>query len=274
MGKLIFLIKLGDFMLSGVGELGIFTLDQATKALGQDIFFPGLFYNFVYAGEAQSKKAKAWISGKRKNVSSAVGEETQTLKLSFQYLDWFHLGFAYDELPQTSNDVQLPIIKTVTVPSTTPYEVADNDITTGNAANLKAYLPARGAWGEAGYRKRVTAAPAAKQFQVDTTNKKLIFHNSDAGATVQYAIMKTYASIDSIGYENSADSFGKLSFLGKGYGPEFPNGIMIYLPNITRSSIVSMDTSSDVPEFSIDFDANVPPGKRTPHQYFNLASAA
>ncbi|WP_016949766.1 hypothetical protein [Anabaena sp. PCC 7108] len=261
-------------MLSGAGELGIFTLDQATKTLGQEIFFPGLFYNFVYAGESQSKKAKAWISGKRKNVSSAVGEETQTLTLSFQYLDWFHLGFAYDELPQTSSNVQLPIVKTATVPSTTPFEIGDTDITVNNESSVKAYLPARGSWGEAGYRKRVTAAPVAKQFKVDSTAKKLIFHESDAGATVQYTILKSYTSIESIGYENSADSFGKLSFIGKGYGPEFPNGIMIYLPNITRSSIVSMDTSSDVPEFSIDFDANVPPGKRTPHQYFNLASAA
>jgi hypothetical protein len=260
-------------MLSGVGELGIFTLDQTTKTLGQDIFFPGLFYNFVYAGEAQNAKAKAWISGKRKNVASAVTEENYTLTLSFQYLDWFHLGFGYDELPQTSTNVSLPIVKTATVPSSSPYEISDTDITVGNGSSIKAYLPQRGSWGEAGYRKRVGAAPAAKQFQVDTTNKKLIFHSSDAGATVQYVIPKTYTTIETIGYENTADSFGKLSFLGKGYGPEFPNGIMIYLPNITRSSIVSIDTSSDVPEFSIDFDANVPAGKRTPHQYFNLASA-
>jgi hypothetical protein len=260
-------------MLSGVGELGIFTLDQATKTLGQDIFFPGLFYNFVYAGEAQNAKAKAWISGKRKNVASAVTEEAYALTLSFQYLDWFHLGFAYDELPQTSSNVQMPIVKTATVPISSPYEISDADISAGNASNIKVYVPQRGTWGEANYRKRVTAAPAAKQFQVDDTNDKLIFHSSDAGATIQYAILKTYTSVESIGYENTADSFGKLSFVGKGYGPEFPNGIMIYLPNITRSSIVNMDTSSDVPEFSIDFDANVPPGKRTPHQYFNLASA-
>lgn len=262
-------------MLSGVGELGIFTIDQSTKTLGQEIFFPGLFFNFIYAGEAESKKAKAWIGGKRRNVASAVGEEAYTLTLSFQYLDWFHLGFAYDELPQRSTDIQLPITKTATVPTTAPYEITDNDISSANAANIKVYMPARGTWGEAGFRKQVTGATAvaAKQFKVDTTNKKISFHSSDAGATIQYVIITSYASMETIGYENTADAFGKLSFVGKGYGPEFPDGIMIYLPNITRSTIPSMDTSQDVPEFSIEFDANVPPGKRTPHQYFNLATA-
>jgi hypothetical protein len=260
-------------MLSGVGELGIFTLNQASKTLGQEIFFPGQFFNFVYAGESQKKEAKAWVAGRRKTVSSAVGDESYTLTLSFQYLDWNHLGFAYDELPQTSSNVVLPITKSATIPSSSPYEIVDADITVGNATSIKAYASQRGSWGEAGHRKRVTGSPAAKQFQVDTTNDKLIFHSSDAGATVQYSIAKTYSSIDSIGYESAADDWGKLSFLGKGYGPEFPNGIIIYLPSITRASIVSMDTSQDVPEFSIEFTGNVPAGKRTPHQYFNLASA-
>lgn len=259
-------------MLAGVGELGIFTLDQTTKTLGQEIFFPGQFFNFSYEGEAESKEAKAWVAGRRKTVSSAVGDETYTLTLSFQYLDWLHLGFAYDEIPKTSSNVTIPIIKSATIPTSTPYEIVDADITVENSTSIKAYIPQRGSWGEAGYRKRVGAAPAAKEFQVDTANDKLVFHSSDAGAVVQYSILKTYSTIDSIGYESEADSFGKLSFLGKGYGPEFPNGIIIYLPSITRSSIVSM-TTDDVPEFEIQFSVNVPPGKRTPHQFFNLASA-
>ncbi len=260
-------------MLSGVGELGIFTLDQTSKTLGQEIFFPGQFFNFVYAGESQKKEAKAWVGGRRKTVSSAVGDESYTLTLSFQYLDWNHLGFAYDELPQTSSNVVLPITKSAVIPSASAYEIEDDDIVSGNASSVKAYIPQRGSWGEAGHRERVGSAPSAGQFQADGTNNKLIFNIADAGATVQYTVAKTYTTIDSIGYEATADDWGKLSFLGKGYGPEFPNGIIIYLPSITRASIVSMDTSQDVPEFSIEFTGNVPAGRRTPHQYFNLASA-
>jgi hypothetical protein len=259
-------------MLSGVGQLGIFTLDQASKALGQDVFFPGQFVDFRYDGESQKKEAKAWVSGVKKTVSSAVGEETYTLKLAFEYLDWAHLGFAYDEIAQVSQNVVLPIFKTATVPVSTAYEIADNDITTTNGNSIKVYVPNRGAWGEAGFRKRTSNNPSAKEFKVDTTAKKLIFHASDAGATIQYSINQTYASVESIGYEATADSFGKLSFIGKGYGPEFPSGIIIYLPSITRSSIVSMNTD-DVPKFEIEFSCNVPAGKRTPHQYFNLATA-
>lgn len=260
-------------MLSGVGQLFVLTQDlDANSILGENIFFPGQFVDFNYEGNAETKKAKAWIDGKRKNVASATGEEEYTLTLSFEYLDWFHMGFAYDEMPQTSSNVTLPIIKKGTVPSTAPYEITDADITATTEASVQVYISSRGSWGEAGPRRKGTTTPNAGEFVADGAATKLIFDASDAGAPVQYIVNKTYATIESIGHEISADNFGKLAFLGDGYGPEFPSRVRIYLPNLTRSSIPSLVTD-DVPKFEIQFEANVPAGSRTPHRIYNLATA-
>ncbi len=257
-------------MLSGVGQLAVITKNLNATAFGQNIFFPGLFVDFQYNLETTSKEAKAWIEGRKKTVASAIGEETYTLTLSYEYLDWSHLGFAYDEIPQSSSNVPLPIIKTGTVPSSAPYEVADAEISVTNGSSIKIHISERGGWGEAGYRKKAaTLTPASGEFAVDTTAKKLIFHSSDAGAPFQYVIEKTYTSLPSIGYEATANSYGALSFIGKGYGPQFANGVYIYLPTITRQKAPSLQTN-DVPVFEMEFGCAVPAGKRVPHQFFLL----
>ncbi len=257
-------------MLSGVGQLAIITRSLNATGFAQNIMFPGQFYNFDYNIESQVKEAKAWVNGKRVTVSSAIGEETYTLALSFQYLDWSHLGFAYDEIPQNSSNVKLPIMKSVVVPTTAPFEIPDIDISTANAVSVKAYVSQRGNWGEAGYRKQsATATPAVKEFAVDTTAKKLIFNATDSGAPVQYFVEKTFSTLPSIGYETNAYGFGSLSFVGVGRGPEFPNGVFINIPSATRKKAPSL-TTGDVPEFQLEFGVNVLPGNRSPHQFFLL----
>jgi len=257
-------------MLSGVGRLAVVTRDLTASTLGQNFFFPGLFFNFEYNLESQVKEAKAWIGGKKMIVSSGIGEETYTLPLSFQYLDWMHLGFAYNEIPQQSSNVSLPILKDSTIPTVSPFEVADSSIASTNAGSIMGYVTKRGAWGEAGYRKLASSTtPSMGEFAVDATAKKLIFHSSDAGAPFSYLINKTYSSLPSIGYESEATNFGSLSFIGRGYGPEFPQGIFIYIPQINRIKAPSMKTG-DVPEFQMEFACATPAGKRVPHQFFLL----
>jgi hypothetical protein len=257
-------------MLSGVGQLAIITRSLDATSFNQNIFFPGQFFNFDYNIDSQVKEAKAWSNGKRVTVSSAVGEETYTLALSFQYLDWFHLGFAYDEIPQKSTNIKLPILKSVILPSTAPFEITDTDISTTNGSGTMAYVSQRGNWGEAGYRKlSAGAVPAVGEFAVNTADKKLIFNAADAGAPVQYFIQKTFASLPSIGYETVANGFGSLSFVGIGRGPEFPNGVYINIPSATRKKSPSLATG-DVPEFQLEFGVNVLPGNRSPHQFFLL----
>jgi len=263
-------------MLSGVGQLFAETQDlDADSILGQNVFFPGQFVDFNYEGQAEVKKAKAWVAGKRKVVASATGAEEYELTLSFEYLDWMHMGFAYDEIPQQSSNVTLPILKKGRVPTSAPYKITDADITPATASSVKAYVSERGSWGEAGFRKVVALSPpGAGEFFVDTASSAhdVIFHSSDAGAPVQYIVNKSYATIESIGHEVVADSFGTLSFIGDGYGPEFPKRVRLYLPNITRISIPKLNTDN-VPKFEIKFTANVPASDRSPHKIYNLATA-
>jgi len=248
-------------MLSGVGRLAVITRDLGESTFtGGNIMLPGKFIDFNYQGNSTTKEASAWVDGKVKVVSSAVGNESYTLTLAFEYLDWSHLGFALDEMPQESASVVVPILKSGTANGS--GVVTDADLTSG--ANVKAYVSVRGTWGEARFLKATEFTVGAGTLTTSATF---------AGAVLEYLIEKTYSSIESIGHATEATSYGKLSFVGRGYGPEFPQGILISIPDITRSSIPSI-ASQDVPRFEINFSANVPPGSRTPHRFYNLATAA
>lgn len=246
-------------MLSGVGKLAVLTQDYKDNAFtGGNIFLPGRFSRFSYNGESTVKQAKAWTDGSLSTASSAVGEKTYSLTLAFQYLDWSHLSFAMDELSQRSTAVKVPVVRSGIANAS--GVVTDPEIVNDDA---RVYVSTRGPWGEARYLKKTefTVAPGSL-----TTSATF------AGAPFEYTFVKTYASIESIGHESQAMGYGKLAFVGLGYGPEFPQGIQIYLPNITRSSIPSIATD-DVPEFEINFSANVPAGGRVPHRLYNVATA-
>ena len=259
-------------MLSGFGQLRLITKDLNEGIWGQNILFPGQFVDFSFESDTAKKEAKAWVEGRKKVVASAPGEESNSLKLAHEFLDWDHLGFAYDELPQVSSNVPSPIWKTGTVPASAPYEVTDADITASTASGVLVYITSRGTWGEAGPAKKGTTNPNAGEFVADGANTKLIFHESYAGATFTYQVWKTNATIETIGREDTADSYGRMEFWGKGYGPFFPNGIDLHFHDITRAGTPSI-TSDDVPKFEIEFTANTPPGKRTPYEFLNPATA-
>lgn len=246
-------------MLSGVGRLAVLTQDLEDNVFtGGNIMLPGRFVDFTYTGESTQKQARAWTDGKLKVVSSAVGDESYSLTLAFEYLDWSHLGFAMDELPQVSSGVKVPIMKSGIANASgviTDAEIVNDEV--------RAYVSARGSWGEARYLKTT-------EFSVGTGT--LTTSATFAGAPIEYVFNKTYANIESIGHEAVSTGYGKLAFVGMGYGPEFPKGVQIYLPSITRSSIPSIQTQ-DVPRFEINFSVNVPAGARVPHKFYNVATA-
>lgn len=252
-------------MLSGVGQLRVVTKTLNQSTYGQQIMFPGLFVDFSYEIEIDTKKARAWIDGRKKVVSSARGDEDNTVKLAFEFLNWDHLAFAEDELPQNV-DLDIPLWKTATVPA--DGIIVDTDLTAGNAAGVLVYLNSAGAWGQA----RPLKVGAADDFEVDGALQTIAIDTSFAGASVTYQLYKSYMALPSIGTADEAVSYGNLEFWGKGYGPEFPNGILIHLHDITRTTQPSMVTD-DVPKFEIEFTANTPAGKRKPHEYFRLPAA-
>lgn len=252
-------------MLSGVGQLRVVTKTLDQTPYGQNIFFPGLFVDFSYEIEIDTKKARAWIDGRKKVVSSARGDEDNTVKLAFEFLNWDHLAFAEDEIPQNV-DRSIPLWKSTTVQPDGIIE--DTDLMADNASTVLVYLNSAGSWGQA----RPLKVGAMDDFQVDHVAQTIAVDTGFAGASVTYQIYKDYTGLPSLGAADEAVSYGNLEFWGKGYGPEFPNGILIHLHDITRTTQPSLVTD-DVPKFEIEFTANTPPGKRKPHEYFRLPSA-
>lgn len=262
-------------MLSGVGRLALLTKSLSSTTIAQEIMIPGLFSNFNLNYEVENKKAVAWIEGVKQNVRSAVGMQQATLNLAFQFLDWSHLQLAAGELA-TNVNVTLPLYKTITVPGT-PFEVTDADITSATiASGIKAYVTNRGDWGEAGYLSYNSGTLAAREFKGDyapadpgPASNKIIFHSGLEGATVTYVVNKSFNSLPSIGHSATPIRLGDLGFVGLGYGPDFPKGVYISIPSITRSGQPSLQTD-DVPTFEIPFDCNVAPGFTSPVQYYLL----
>lgn len=248
-------------MMSGVGQLAVITRNLTETDITEgNILFPGKFVEFTYTGNSTPKEAKAWsYDGKLKTVSSAIGQESYILTLAFQYLDWSHLGFGLDEMPQTSISVTVPVMKNAEADSA--GTITDADIP---ATEVKVYVSSRGEWGEARYLKASEFTANAGSIQTSAAFAK---------APMEYTFERAYNSIQSIGHESEATSYGKLSFIGMIHGPEFPNGVIMHLPDITRQSIPSIQTG-DVPRFEIQFAANVPSGSRVPHRFYNVATAA
>lgn len=256
-------------MLSGVGQLGMVTKSLGATSFGQNVFFPGQFVEFNFELTADEKKARAWVAGRKKVVSSAPGDEDNSLKIAFEYLDWFHLAFGLDEMPSTLASVWLPVWKEAIVPA--DGIISEPEILADNANDILPYVNVRGPWGDARPLIRATTSPvAANDFMVDVAEKEIQIHTDFAGASITYQVLTAHSNIPSLGVAAEVVSFGKLGFWGRGYGPEFPNGILINLPDITRSGGPPAIVTDDVPKFELSFTANTPPGSRTPYRYYNL----
>lgn len=261
-------------MLSGVGRLALITQNLNASTIAQNLVVPGSFSNFNLNVETENKKAVAWVEGKKQNVSSAIGQEQYTLALAFQYLDWFHLQLANDEIA-TNVNVTLPVYKQAVVPASAPFEIVDADISSaGIASSVKCYVSRRGAWGDAGYLAAEPDTLAAREFKATYAAgppavTKIEFHSGLAGAPITYVVNKAFTSLPAIGHSATPIRFGSFSFIGQGYGPEFPNGVYIHIPNIVRSGTPSLQTD-DVPTFEVPFDCNVVSPFVSPVQYYRL----
>ena len=243
-------------MLSGVGSLCLKTKDFDTG----NFIFPGNFVNFSFTQESSSKEAQGWVNGQLQVLSSAIASVTNTLTLELDFINWSGLGWAFDEVPTTVTNPAVPFTKATLADSS--GDIEDDDISSG--MTVYAYVSGRGTWGEA------QAIPAAS---VTVTEGNIALGATYANAPITYHFDKTISSISSIGVSNTAQRYGKLAFSGVGYGSEFPDGIIIVLPDITRKSSPSLETS-DVPRLTVEYSANVPPGFPSPVQYYNLATVA
>lgn len=240
-------------MLSGVGSLCLTTLDYEAN----NFIFPGQFVEFSITADVSSKEALAWVKGKKQVVSSDVDTEKYTLTLTSEYVDWPTLGWAFDEVPSVSSNALVPITKAAVTDSS--GVINDSDIPAGT--DVFCYVSSRGSWGE---------AHAIDPSKVSASAGSITL-SEYPNAPITYHFEKSYANIETIGVETDAQQYGKLAFSGIGYGPEFPQGIVIVVPEVTRNSSPSLATD-DVPRFTVEYSANVPTGFTKPFRFYNLAT--
>lgn len=256
-------------MLSGFGKLFFETLELDATAIAQNLMYaPDLLDFTLDTSTDEARKAKAWRDCKRVTVASAPGEEERSLTVQLANVDWAVLQLAEGEIAENVN-VTLPAYKVATIPSVSPYEITDAEITAGNQDKVKAYLQGKVGSNVAGPLTRVATAPSsAKEFQADGANTKLIFEAGLAGGAIAYSIPKAYTSIPSIGKAPDPVRISSLSFIGHACGDEFPEGVLIHIPKIARSGRPTYNTADDIPTLELPFECLVAPGERSPVHFY------
>lgn len=222
--------------------------------------------SFEFSQNDQLAEAKCLIDGKRQVTAAAITESVATVRLTFEFADFNTLGFAYDELPTNSLNVPLPILKSAQVPTAAPFEVTDTDITATNLGSVLVYRAS-----DKTFLKPVTTGPLAPD-EFTASVGKITFGAASGGATVQYQVLKTYASMPTIGVANTADNFGTLEFNGVLFQAEGER-YSIQFPKLSRVSTPQISINGNLAEISVEFRASVRPGDRKPYKLFNLSKA-
>ncbi len=250
-------------ILSGFGSPD-FTSVGATP---QFLFVEPL--EFAINATSSKLQAKKYVGGVKTIAASKLGEYLYTLKLGIEAASWTAMQFALGELASTTASVNLPEVRHATVPTSSPYEIADPDLAA--AVGVWAFVEdSSAAYGEEGpLTVLATGTPADGQFKVDSTNNKLVFAATQAGAPIAYRILKTYASLKSIGQEQVATLLNSMSFSGIAYSDK--EYYKIIIPKMQRVSVPSISLS-DVTKLEVEFDLAIPPGKRKPFQIFKMPS--
>ena len=261
-------------MLSGIGDLFAKTTGLSGGATAQRMV-PLFLSQFEFTQEAESKEAKGFVAGKLVTKSTAEATVTSTLKISSEYTDWMQLGLSLDQFSRVLTSEKILVLKTATVPSSSPYEIADAAVTSGNTNDIFAAISEAGTWGQPKPLPRATTAatPSAGQVGVDTTNNKLIFNSAQAGASITYTVPETLATVEGYGGSGTLSRIGNLEFWGKIYTPTASEGFTIYFPQLQRKSRPTITIANDVPTLEVEFGAVAPAGWEEPYKILNLETA-
>jgi hypothetical protein len=261
-------------MLFGIGNYGFSTLDldQAGVQRTENLLHPGCLASFNLTPTNQEARAVCYEGDRIVPKASSITEETWELTVSQEFVDFTQLQFGLDELAQQSSNFPVPVVKQVRLPLTGPFVITDTDLVAGS--NPLAYLSSTNAANpQRLYFEVVGAAPAAaNEVQFDDTANTLTFDAALAGLVVQYVVTKTYATIETIGVENEFDRYGALSWVGEISGTENPQGLGVYLPNITRINTPTVDLSGDKIILENTFLVNAPAGGARSVQFFEIST--
>jgi len=239
-------------MLSGFGELALRTVNQTNNFI-----YPGKMVSFNLTGDSQSNESRGYVGGKLQTLASAVQSETYKLTLTTQDVDFFALAWGFDMFPDTTSSASFPVTKT----AVTDGSGVINDADISGGMDVYCYLDETDG--------SDTAAPIATGDVA--VGSGTITIASLVNKPIIYQFNKTYTNIQTIGYESSVTNFGTLAFSGIAYGPKFKGGkIGLYIPSITRESAPTLSTS-DVTELSVTYGVNIPSGKVSPIQLYELS---
>jgi hypothetical protein len=249
-------------LFHGIGDPFIKT-KSAPAGPGQNIILPLEIFSFDFSTDSNSLEAKSQKKGIIRTIASAVGESTGTLKLSSQYGNWGHLGFFLNQLPTVVAEVSIPVLKTGTVPSESPYEITDAGITTATVDGIFVYLFDGQ---DSQYLKKVGTTPTGYEVEVDTTAHKLIFPAALDGKLFTYTIPVTETNVQRYGGA-TGDKYGTIEFWGTIYGTED----RIHFPSLDFKTTPSISLTGDVATLEVDFSANVSSGDDEPYVIYKAA---
>lgn len=248
---------------------GIGSPDFTTLSLNPARLLPVEPMEFSLEGASEKKESTKFKDGKIVKAGSVVSKETYTMKVGIEAVNWMALQFAYGELAGVTASASLPILKYATVPSTSPYEIVDTDITT-TTVQVSVTQSGAGTWGRARPLTRNTTTPTSGEFQVTTGSNKLTFNAAQAGAPIAYRTFKTYTNIESIGAESVYTAFSTFTFSGILYMDE--ELVKVVVPTISRSNIPTLSVV-DTTKFELEFDITISGSFRTAFQMYNLSTA-
>jgi hypothetical protein len=257
----------------GLGNTGIRTTDIAGGPTNQKLLdYPT--FNFTLEQESQEQEALRYVAGKHQVEEAFESSVTTTLTLSTEIPNWPTIGFALGQLERTLTSFTVPTAKQANVPTGTT-EISDPAITATSAAKALACVQRKGTWGEAGPLTTVTTAPAsASEVQFDTTNNKMVFHSSLAGAPILYVLDVAIASAEGYGGPGTLAKLGEMEFFGEVYtnSSTGSDGGIIWIPRIQRSARPSIAFTGDKVTLENQFKCLAVSGWEEPYTWVRSAA--
>jgi hypothetical protein len=175
--------------------------------------------------------------------------ETYTLTATWQEADLRAFELMLGETASAQN-YTLPQGLLTTVPLASPYEVAITGLT--GSSEVQVIVQGTG------------AQQLAPTTDYTVATDKITFVAGNAGKPVYINTFKAYTAIPTLGVAATPTVFDRFEMSAVLYGPRFPKGFQLYIPEMTTISRPGMEVAGGVSEFEMQFRLSTPAGQRAP----------
>jgi len=262
-------------MRKGIGKVWGHTTQLGNLTLPQQRGFSLGPISWADNVDVSTKESQRPNAGALVTARTVKGASTYTVDLSWNEVDWMHMGFEKNEFPKTGADVPIPTVLSTSVPTTAPYEITNAFFTDANDAlyGIFAIVVQSGAWGQTGGLIRGTTTPAAGEVVLDDANTKLVFNAAQAGAPIDIPIFATKNTIQYYGGAGTAVKYGTFELWGEIYIGELATNIWRHYPQLEIVNEPSVEVNDGVPETTMTLSASFPAGWEKPYVEYNLDTA-